>query len=458
MKNIFKTSRIFALGIMLLYLASCDRLVEVELPDSQLTNAAVFENMTTANAAMVGIYANMRNTGMFNGHSNGISTNLGLYADEFDYYGQTYPNNFYTNTLIAAEPGVADIWNHTYNHLYAANAIIEGTAASATLPETGRRQLRGECLFIRALLHLNLVNLFGDIPYVTTTNYAKNKVVSRMSESSVYEALITDLKEASELLPEAYVSAERVRPNRSAAFAVLARAYLYHKEYGNALSAASKVINNPLYVWENDLDKVFLKESTTTIWQFMPNSPGEPTAEAELYILTYRPSLIALTPELIGAFETGDRRKSSWTGSFTEGTETWYYAFKYKQQTLNGSSTEYSIILRLAEQYLIRAEARLMLGDLAGAKDDLNLIRHTAGLNDTPAATTEALLTEILRQRRFELFTEFGQRFFDLKRTDRLESELKTKKAGWTTKDRLFPIPEKELLVNPNLNPQNTGY
>lgn len=457
MKTIYTIAQYLMLAVFMLSISSCEKFVHVELPSSQLTNVAVFDNMTTANAAMAGLYVKLRNEGMLRGGS-GISYNLGLYTDELDYYQLSPTSRFYSNTLVATDFSVADMWNQTYSHIYAANAIIEGIANSVNLPETGRKQLRGESLFIRGLLHLNLLNIYGDIPYITTTDYLENSRVKRMSDNDVYDAVINDLKEASSLLPEDYVTAERVRPNRSAALAVLARAYLYHKQYANALISSSAVISNSLYVWENDVTKTFLKGSTSTIWQFMPNSSIDYTLESNA-ILTNRPSLVALTPELINAFGAGDKRKLNWIGSVTIGTETWYYAYKYKHdQKVGGNTTEYSIILRLAEQYLIRAEAKLMSGDLEGSKDDLNVIRRTAGLSNTPALTAEELLTDIIKQRRFELFTEFGQRFFDLKRTGRLDAELGTKKPGWNVNDRLWPIPEKELLANPNLNPQNPGY
>src|SRR5690606_19066848 len=110
-----------------------------------------------------------------------------------------------------------------------------------------------------------------------------------------------------------------------------------------------------------------------------------------------------------------------------------------------------------AEQYLIRAEARAQLSNIAGAQADLNKIRIRAGLGETLASSQNELLTAILQERRFELFTEHGHRFFDLKRTGNLDNVLGSK-PGWNTTDRLFPLPEKELLLNPNLLPQNPGY
>lgn len=449
----------YVIIIACFFICSCESFVEVELPSSQLTSKAVFEDRVTANAAMAGLYAKMRSSGILTGNSTGVSCYLGLYADEFDYYQQNAVSNFYNNTLFAGDAGVGDIWNQSYNQIYSANAIIEGLNNSVTLPESEKSQLQGEALFVRALLHFSLMNLYGDIPYIPTTDYAQNSDVSRTPSSTVYELIVNDLNQAIELMRENYDSSERIRPNRSTASALLARVYLYMEQYPEAANAASAVINNPLYTWETDLDKIFLKESTTTIWQFMPDAPGTNTAEGDLYIFAAGPPpVVGLRPDFVNAFEANDQRKIHWTTAVTDGITTWYHASKYKQESSTGSSVEYSIILRLAEQYLIRAEARAYQGDLIGAKEDLNIIRTTAGLSNTTAVTAQEIVTDILNQRRFELFTEFGQRFFDLKRTGKLDEALSLSKFGWNSTDRLWPLPALELGANPNLNPQNQGY
>ena len=92
-----------------------------------------------------------------------------------------------------------------------------------------------------------------------------------------------------------------------------------------------------------------------------------------------------------------------------------------------------------------------------GAAEDLNRIRNEAGLQNTTATTATELRAAIIKERRAEMFSE-GHRFFDLKRTQLLNEVLAPTKPGWNTNDQLFPIPETELLLNPNLNPQNPGY
>ena len=85
-------------------------------------------------------------------------------------------------------------------------------------------------------------------------------------------------------------------------------------------------------------------------------------------------------------------------------------------------------------------------------------MRLRAGLSETTANTAPEIIDAVLQERRFEFFTELGHRFFDLKRTNTIDQALAPVKPGWDTKDKLFPIPDSELLLNPNLKPQNYGY
>lgn len=443
------------------FLNSCDSFVEVGLPNSQLTSPAVFEDKATANAAMVDIYNKIRDNGLLTGTSSGISNQLGNYTDELVCYGSTasVSFDFYNNALVATNSNISAGWNSSYNQVYCANSILEGVKNAVALPTPDRDQLSGEALFVRGLIHSYLTNLFGDIPYVTSTDYKQNSTLKRIPQAEVYDKIKTDLAQAIALLPESYVSTEKVRPNKYAAMALLARVDLYSENWAEAAANATQVINNTtLYKWTG-LDKVFLKNSTTTIWQLMPAVKGKNTFEGETFIFTAGPPpLTALSPGLMNDFSAGDLRKSWWTKAVTNGTTTWYHAYKYNQYQNTTTSLEYSIVLRLAEQYLIRAEAKAHLNDLIGAAQDLNAVRNQAGLGNTTATTANEILQAIQQERRLEFFTEFGHRFFDLKRTHTLDSTLTGVKLGWDVKDKLWPIPATELLVNPNLQPQNSGY
>ena len=87
-----------------------------------------------------------------------------------------------------------------------------------------------------------------------------------------------------------------------------------------------------------------------------------------------------------------------------------------------------------------------------------NMLRERAGLSMISSTDRASLLDAIQRERQVELFTEQGHRFFDLKRTGRIDGTLAPIKPNWQRTDALLPIPESELLLNPNLEPQNEGY
>ncbi|MCV9926284.1 RagB/SusD family nutrient uptake outer membrane protein [Flavobacterium sp. LS1R49] len=449
-------------SILSCFITGCDNFVDVDLPSSQLTAEDVFEDKATANAAMVDIYTKIRENGLLTGGPSGISSQLGLYTDELTFYGVSGSGqaNFYNNSLLASDTEISELWTSSYNQIYSANAIIEGVNASNALQAKDKDQLMGEALFVRGLIHFYLTNVFGNIPYIITTDYKQNSIVHRMPENEVYDLIKKDLEQASKLLPEEYTGTERVRPNKWTSQALLARICLYLQQWDEASDASSSVLNQTgLYVWPTDLSSVFLKGSSATIWQLMPAIDGMNTHEAETFVFTQGPpSSLAINDELVKVFTTQDLRKDNWLKAVTDGTSIWYHANKYKEQTNTGSSVEYSIVLRTAEQYLIRAEARAHQGDIIGAKEDLDKTRNLAGLNKTSATTAEEIITEVLLERRLEFFTELGHRFFDLKRTGRLDTTLSSVKPQWGTTDRLLPIPESELLLNPNLAPQNAGY
>ncbi|MDQ1164657.1 RagB/SusD family nutrient uptake outer membrane protein [Flavobacterium sp. SORGH_AS_0622] len=442
-------------------IVSCTNFTDIDLPKSQLSSESVFEDKGTADAAMTNIYSQIRENGLLTGNRAGLSALLGLYTDEQQFYGLsgTPQSNFYNNTLFASGTEIADLWNSSYNQIYGANAVLEGVAGSASLSATDKRQLTGEALFVRAIIHFYLVNSFGPVPFINSTNYKTNSIVSRMPETEVYGLIKKDLEDAVGLLTADYIGSDRVRPNKFAAKALLSRICLYMELWEESSDNASAVINqSDLYKWPQSNEGIFLKESASTIWQLMPSSAGSNTYEGNNFIfLQGPPPNAAVTSELINAFSDADLRKKNWLKSVTDGTSTWYHANKYKQQSATPSSVEYSIVLRTAEQYLIRAESRAHSGDLIGAKEDLNKIRNLAGLANTSAETAQQLIDAVLEERRLELFSEFGHRFFDLKRTGRLDGVLSQKKPKWKTSCRVLPLPQSELLLNPNLT-QNDEY
>lgn len=464
MKNIKLSIKALLLVLALTNLfSSCSGFTDVDLPSSQLTSTAVFMEKSTASAAMVDIYSKMRDKGLLTGYSTGLTIQLGLYTDELTFYGNAaaVQANFYNNSLMQTDTSLLELWNSSYSQIYAANSVIEGVKASATLAKADKDQLLGEAIFVRGLIHFYMLNTFGPIPYVTSTDYKNNSTVSRVPENQVHQLIKDDLELAADLLPKAYVGSDRTRPNKFAAKAVLARVCLYMELWQEAADAASAVLNQTdLYIWPQSLNALFQKQSQSTIWQFMPATAGANTYEGISFIFQQGPpALAAVSQDLFNAFTVGDLRKTQWLKAVTNGSAIWHHPYKYKNQSSTGTtSLEYSIVLRLAEQYLIRAEARAHEGDLIGAKEDLNKTRNLAGLGNTSALSAEEIIQAVYTERRLEFFSEFGHRFFDLKRNGKLNQALSPIKNQWNTSDRLFPIPESELLLNPNLLPQNEGY
>ena len=458
--NAMRYIKHLSLSFLILSVSGCSDFVEADPPKNTLITETVFEDVKTAESALANIYVKMRDQGLVSGAS-GLSIAIGIYADELDYYGfNSNSLNLYNHNVTASDVTVSGWWSHAYNLIYAANDIIGGVENSASITLEDQEELKGQALFVRAYLHGLLVTLYGDIPYIETTNYLENIKVARMPVNLVYEKIIADLSLAVSLLDDA--SGERVLPNKSTANALLARMYLYSENWALAETTATSVID--AHTLESDLSKVFLKGSQETLWQFKPkeSNPNNTQEAGQLIILTVPTFGRALTTSLIGAFESGDLRQSSWTGSVTstDGTNiTLHFAHKYKETVFTTTlSLEYSIIFRLAEQYLIRAEARAHLNDITGAQQDLNVIRNRAGLANTTVATMNDLLDAVLQERRVELFTEHGHRWFDLKRTGKAAEVLAPIKTNWQDTNTLLPIPDTELLANPNLKPQNSGY
>ncbi|PCE63023.1 RagB/SusD family nutrient uptake outer membrane protein [Sediminicola luteus] len=442
-------------------LISCEDFVEVDLPKSQLTGAAVFEDRATATAALMDIYAQLRDDGLLTGGSSGMGNLMGLYADELDFYGDpTQPQAlFHNHGILPSDATVASYWATSYNLIYATNAFLEGVRNSEGISEQDGQTFEGEGLFIRALLHYQLSTLFGEIPYIRTSDHRANAKVTRMALSELSTALMEDLEMAKELLMEE-PSLERTRPNRDAVRILMARIHLETGTWERIVSEMDALLDkSATYIWEGDLSRVFQRAATGTIWQFKPRNEGNNTLEAGTFIFTVGPPpASALSPYFLESFTPDDLRQAHWTGTVDQGNDSWSHPNKYKYNVDTGISLEFSILMRLAEAYLMRAEALAQLGNLEGALSDLNRIRQRAGLSNLDSLDKDSLLEAIWEQRRLELFTEFGLRWNDLRRTGRAAETLGPIKPGWKDTDIRLPIPEAELIINPDLGEQNPGY
>jgi hypothetical protein len=466
LKKIFYILTLVAASI--LSLSGCKKLIEV--PGNtvgQLTTSQVFADSVSAVNAVVGIYAsNIWNSSPLSGE---ITLYPALTSDELTSssdYAEYINNALVAGTAPLTGGSSAPIWEGSYQNtlIYAANASIEGLNGSPTLTFSLKDQLIGECEVVRALTYFNLANLFGDVPRIVTSNFVVNDKLPRSPVDSIYTLIISDLTDANARLSVTYPSAERARPNKYTAIALLAKVHLYQEKWTAADSLASIIIQSGIYQLETDPANVFLDGSSEAIWQEpgVDDYPGVTYEGDELN--PYSPVIIPplyLTNFLLNAFEPGDQRKLEWTQTDTVNGTTYTYPYKYKNSNgnPNGPAESY-MVLRLAEQYLIRAEARVHEANLSGAASDLNLIRSRAALGNISYTSSGDLLQAVQHERQIELFCEWGNRWFDLKRTNTINAILGAEKgAVWPADGHaaLYPIPADQIRLNPNLT-QNPGY
>jgi hypothetical protein len=437
---------------------SCKKFTEIPPPQTQVESSRVFSSDATATAAVVGLYNQMvsNNQTLMNG---AITIYTGLSADEFRNVDPNSDYDQFAGNAIPASSNTinSSFWPNAYRYIYQANAVLEGLSQSAAITPGVKDQLRGEMLFTRALNYFYLSNLFGDVPLILTTDYRMNSTLPRTSVAEVSQRIIADLTEAERLLAANQVSTNNARPGRMAAAALLARMYLYRQNWSAAESEASTVIQSGNYTLVSDLNAVFQSTSSETIFQLV--RPTVNTAEGAAFVpadMAAIPAFILNAP-LLQAFEPGDLRRQHWLATNTIGGRDYIYPYKYKVRS-GATVTENNIVLRLAEVYLIRAEARAQQDKLSDALTDLNVIRHRAGLASPTVATRASAIQAIIHERQTELFAEWGHRWLDLKRTGQANAVLSTfKGAGWQPADALYPIPHAEILLNPFLT-QNPGY
>jgi starch-binding outer membrane protein, SusD/RagB family len=450
-----------------LVVVGCESFLDVDLTKSLTPAKEIFADDLTADAAISGMYHDMVYTpyGFASGDGGSVVTLAGLSSDELlNFAASPEFIQFEQNVLLPDNSNVQRLWSTIYNSIYQANAVIEGVRASTGVTADVRRQLEGEARFVRAFCYYYLVNFFGEVPLVTQTDYRVTSLLPRTKIDVVYDTIIGDAQRAESLLAENYTTEERVRPNKFAAIALLARVYLVRGEWANAAAHASLVIDaKSLYRLPTDLDSVFLKNSPESIWQLFPVIPSRITNEAMTFVIVGWPQNNILQPSLLTTFEADDIRAEKWIGAFDMGEGVIvYYPYKYKRVEELNEYVEYSMVLRLAEQYLIRAEAYAHLNDFPRAIADVDAIRHRAGISllaDTdPDIGEEELLLTISHERRVELFAEWGHRWIDLKRMGLADTELSTLKPSWSPEDVLYPIPQQERNSNTHLGEQNPGY
>jgi len=444
---------------------SCKKLIDVPAPINEVVTSQVFADSSDATSAVLGIYINMTgNYGNILLCNGGTTIYTGLSGDELTYSASSNLIKEFANDAVSPTDNTYNLnflWRDGFQYVYQANACIQGLSSSKGISVTTKNQLLGEAYFVRAFLYFNLYNLYGNVPLATTISYNSNSTLPRATATEIYNQIQSDLSMAQNLLPVNYATGGHLRPNKYTATALLAKVYLYNKQWAKVDSASSAIINSNIYSLESNLNNVFNDGSNEAIWQILSVIPYQDTDEGNFLV----PSSAGVIPKyiisssLLNAFENGDQRYSNWLNVNVVNGVSYYYPYKY----IGGiSGAQDYMIFRLAEQYLIRAEAEAegAGSGINGAISDLNVIRNRAGLPNYEGATDESsVLNAIMHERRIELFCEWGNRWFDLKRTGTINTTLSAEKSIWPSDGHaaLYPIPLTQLQADPFLV-QNPGY
>ncbi|MCG8319849.1 MAG: RagB/SusD family nutrient uptake outer membrane protein [Cytophagales bacterium] len=434
--------------VLALWSTACDHL-EVK-PVDLLTDETAITDASTAESALLGLYHRLQNLPLMV---------LDLVSDESnDKIGRPDPEGqLDTNSVLATNFIIGRFWSDLYGVIHQANFIFEHVQQITTIEAAQREAFLAEALFIRGFCYLLLTKYFGDIPLVLSTDVGPESSPVRASTNQVFEQVIEDLQQAEAALPVSYDDLDefKTRVTQTAAIALLARVYLYKQDWGNAEESATQVIERDLYQLETDYTNLYNKNSPEVIWELFYSATVNGNSLARTFFPRSLGGVYFIAPSnsMIAAFEPDDQRFDASIRRDADGT---FYVYKYREPKTSGSQDRF-IFLRLSELYLIRAEARAQLDNLPGTIQDVNVIRNRAGLSNTGATGKEALLL-VIEQERFVEFCFENHRFADLVRTGRVDAVLGAHNAlGWQPSDQRLPIPQNELILNPNLT-QNEGY
>lgn len=458
--------RLIAICLGLLTFSSCN-LLDLE-PVSQITSNQAFSNLNSAEGAVNGMYNNLQTPYMWRVQViSDVASDMSQQVDTWD-------------ALIAADEfnwsvdnsEIEDLYTSFYRCIDIANNII-AYVPEMDIDQSMKDDMLGQAYWVRGLAYFDLARLFGGYPGVygdlgavivltPSSGVSESDRKPRSSLADTYLQAEADLKQALSLLPETRSSTvlSKVKATKPAARALLARYYLYNRQWDLAEqyatdAIAGKPLNVPfmtIFRSKNTEESLFeVQFNNTDInglrnWYYPSNLSAR--GGTALHQSTYE--AIVADPD--------DQRAQLIAKSPIRPT---YYPTKW-DDAQEGDNFQ---LLRLAEQYLIRAEARAEQGDYSGALADLNAVRERAGVKASTADGKDAIIAAILEERRLEFVGE-GQRWFDVIRRG-LSSEVFSdivrttgSQPSYSLSDpgrQVMPIPSVEIRAN-NTVEQNEAY
>jgi hypothetical protein len=438
-------------------------------PQAQISTSRAFADENAANGAVNGMYNLVQS--VYDWRVQCISDLASDITQSIDTWDAFINIDEYRLTQDNSE--IEDLYTVLYRTIDLANNIIT-QVPGLNLPQERADDLTGQAYFVRGLMYFELARFWGGIPVgygelgVVIRTDPSRKVDagsygSRASLPDTYAQVRADLEQALALLPETRATAAQFRGRavKATARALLSRLHLYLGQYGQVEQYATAVISDSRYELVKPYEAIFrTKNSNESVFevQFGINdisglrnwyypAPAGGRGGLALHDAFYRE--LTANP---------DDQRAKLT-AYSENARV-YYPTKYN----TAGNSDNTHVIRLAEVYLNRAEARARLDNLPGAQEDLNAVRNRAELPNTTAATREALLEAILQERKLEFFQE-GHRWFDLVRTGQAVSTLVnlTRSKGSRPVSlgdparQVLPFPTSEVLANPNLE-QNQAY
>ena len=436
-----------------LSVTACKKTLDQQ-PQGSIDANIAFTTRQGVEAGIIGTYDGIQQSGY-------MSLNYLIFADMYGdniQWSGTFPtwSQVYNKTILPDNTDINSIWNNIYATINRANNII-AAAPNISDPAFLKDQAIGECEAIRATAYFDLIRMFGGsptgynqtgglgVPLRTAPTLTPEIAAAtpRATEAEVYTQVLADLDDAIAKLPNKIGNG---RVNKFVATALKARVQLYRQQWADAEALATTVISSPnsyALVPGASYGTIYTGKNTSeSLWELQYNA----TDANNIAFYYYPTSLggrneVGASASLRDAFEAGDVRKEINFSTVPAGKQ-----LKYSQ---TNPGIDDVMMVRLAEVYLTRAEARAMQANLPGAIADLNVIRLRAGLLPSTAVAADAVLTDIRNQRRLELAHE-GHRFFDQRRYN---------ETGLTQTFRnLFPIPQSEIINSNGVVTQNPGY
>src|SRR5690606_10129548 len=448
-----KKFNIFYIFLFVFITTGCESFLDVE-PVNDVSDENTIYDEASANTALRGTYRQLASSGYYgenfvtlayypSGDIKCLTTGVILNLVNWDFR--------------ADNANLNSFWNAAYNTINRANHVIQKTplVADANFTDAERNTIIGEATFIRALAYFDLTRTFGGVQiYLEPTEDLNGRPsISRSSLEDTYKQVLNDLEEAEKLLSE---NVNRIRATKQTVWALRSRLHLYQEKWDLAELYATKLLERTttyeLVYPFTDWFANNVTGSQESIFELQYSAQNPSTIRSQMqhptYGGTYRYAPNDNFVNLLNDPAKGGSRKSL-IGSVTQNNTTlWFGNLYYRLQ-----ATDPAYIFRIAEMYLIRAEARAQQNHLKEALDDLNAIRHRADLSNFSSTDKQVILDAIDQERRYEFAFE-AHRYFDLTRTGRYITliPLLDPTIQVATYENFFPIPVAQLDLDKSLD------